>query len=166
MMAEFALRLTQNSLGAVVLLAGELDQAAAPAVRECVEGLVGEYVTLDFSDVTFLDSIVIGVLVAAYSRTLDAGGTLVFHNVPRPQMKLFQEADLTEYLKFDDGSSASRASVDRVLHFFYGPKDAPMVREDDGIERAATASEIRKQFPDTRRWPSIPATLESDSTNS
>jgi anti-anti-sigma factor len=164
MMAAFALRLTENSLGPVVLLAGELDQAAAQALRECMEDLVGEYVTLDFSDVTFLDSIVIGVLVAAYSRTLDAGGTLVLHDVPRPQMELFREAGLTEYLKFDDDPSASRAPVDRALHYFYGPKDAPMVREDDGIERAATSSEILKQFPDTRRWPSIPTTRESDST--
>jgi anti-anti-sigma factor len=108
-MAGFALRLTENRLGAVVLLAGELDQAAAPAIRECLGDLVGEYVTLDFSDVTFLDSIVIGVLVAAYSRTLDAGGTIVLHDVPPPLMKLFQDAGLTKYLKFDGDTSASRA---------------------------------------------------------
>ena len=29
-----------------------------------------------------------------------------------------------------------------MLHYFYGPKDTPMVREDDGTERAANASEI------------------------
>lgn len=166
MMAGFALRLTKNSRGPVVLLSGELDQAAAPAIRECVGDLVGEYVTLDFSDVTFLDSIVIGVLVAAYSRTLDAGGTLVLHDVPRPQMKLFQEAGLTEYLKFDGDAGASRVEMDRALHYYYGPKDTPMVREDDGTERVATASEILEQFPDTRRWPRVPATRESDSMNS
>ena len=50
-------------------------------------------------------------------------------------------------------------------HYFYGPKDMPMVREDDGTERVATASEILEHFPDTRRWPSLPTTRESDTTN-
>jgi anti-anti-sigma factor len=106
-MAEFALRVTENSHGPVVLLAGELDHGAAPAIRQCVGGLVGEYVTLDFSDVTFLDSIVIGVLVDAHRRTFDEGGTIVLHDVPSPQMKLFQEAGLTEYLKFDGDTTTS-----------------------------------------------------------
>jgi hypothetical protein len=41
-----------------------------------------------------------------------------------------------------------------------------MVREDDGTERAANASEILEHFPDTRQWPSVAApTGETDSEN-
>ena len=62
---EFAVRVTENGHGPVVLLAGELDLAASGQFRECLHGLVGQHVTLDFSDVTFMDSSAIGVLVAA-----------------------------------------------------------------------------------------------------
>jgi hypothetical protein len=56
--------------------------------------------------------------------------------------------------------------VDRVPHYFYGPQDTPMAREGDGTERAATANEILKHFPDTRRWPSSPTpTREPDTKN-
>jgi len=52
-----------------------------------------------------------------------------------------------------------------VAHYFYGPKDTPMVREDDGTERAATASEILEHFPDTRRWPTGPKPTEETNPN-
>ena len=66
---EFAVRVTENGHGPVVLLAGELDLAASGQFRECLHDLVGQYVTLDFSDVTFMDSTAIGVLVAARLRS-------------------------------------------------------------------------------------------------
>ena len=61
----FALQVTQNARGPVVRLAGELDLDAAPAFEASMRTVCGELVTIDFSEVTFMDSTALGVLVAA-----------------------------------------------------------------------------------------------------
>jgi len=98
---EFAVRVTENGHGPVVLLAGELDLAASGQFRECLHDLVGRHVTLDFSDVTFMDSTAIGVLVAARLRSEKEGGELALHGVQPAQMRVFEMVGLAEHLNFD-----------------------------------------------------------------
>jgi anti-anti-sigma factor len=56
----FSLSIERNGHGAIVRLAGELDLATAPQLRECLQSLEGRSVTLDFAAVTFMDSTAIG----------------------------------------------------------------------------------------------------------
>ena len=56
--------------------AGELDLAGAPMVTEALDGVTGCDVELDFSDVSFLDSSGIGVLIAQQTRLRAEGNAL------------------------------------------------------------------------------------------
>jgi anti-sigma B factor antagonist len=62
----------------IVALSGDLDLSTAPALREVLLDLVGQpLVVLDVERCTFLDSTVLGVLVAASRRMAGEGGDLV-----------------------------------------------------------------------------------------
>jgi anti-anti-sigma factor len=102
----FSLQVTENGRGPVVRLAGELDLASAGEFRECLHQLGGRTVTLDFSDVTFMDSTAIGVLVGARNRAALTGGEIILHDVQPAQMKVFQIAGLVELLHFDGAGEA------------------------------------------------------------
>lgn len=55
----------------VVTAAGELDLAVADQLRDCLVEAIGtdpRHLVIDFSDVTFVDSTILGVLVGARSR--------------------------------------------------------------------------------------------------
>ncbi len=62
----------------IVNVAGEIDAHTAPAVREAVHGAIGSKVRLvvDLTDVTFLDSTGLGVLVTALKRVRELDGSL------------------------------------------------------------------------------------------
>jgi len=71
-------------------VAGELDLATAPALREAVAGLLaaGEALTLvlELSGVSFLDSSGLGALLQARAEVLAAGGRLSLAGVqPGPR---------------------------------------------------------------------------------
>ncbi|MDX6267435.1 MAG: hypothetical protein QOD70_2175 [Frankiales bacterium] len=62
----------------IVALSGDLDLSTAPALREVLLDLEGQpLVVLDLERGTFLDSTVLGVLVAASRRMADESGALV-----------------------------------------------------------------------------------------
>jgi anti-sigma B factor antagonist len=63
----------------VVSVAGEIDVAAAPSLAAKLEEVVaggGVDIVLDLSEVTFLDSSGLGVLVKYLKRVLGAGGQI------------------------------------------------------------------------------------------
>jgi anti-anti-sigma factor len=69
---------------ATIRAAGELDLAAREPLAELLkqQRMAGRRViSLDFSEVTFLDSSCVGVLVAAHNRFLELHGLLVLHDV-------------------------------------------------------------------------------------
>ena len=101
---EFALRVTENGSGPVVLLAGELDMTTSPQLKACLRDFTGERVTLDFSDVTFMDSTAISVLVAAHKRAWLKGGAVILHGVQPAQMRVFEITALLDHFDFDGQS--------------------------------------------------------------
>lgn len=63
----------------VVEPVGEIDVASAPMLREELIGLIGDErtrIVLDLTEVDFVDSTGLGVLVGALRRTRTAGGDL------------------------------------------------------------------------------------------
>ena len=63
----------------VVTVTGEIDVATAPGLRECLVKQEADGVSaivVDLSGVSFIDSTALGVLVGAYRRQVEAGGTL------------------------------------------------------------------------------------------
>jgi anti-sigma B factor antagonist len=63
----------------LVRVSGEIDVATSPALRERLQPTAGSSVPVqivDLSEVTFLDSTGLGVLVGALKRRREAGGVL------------------------------------------------------------------------------------------
>ena len=100
-MPDFELRVTQNGQGPVLLLKGELDLATAGEFRQCLHNLVGQTVVIDFTDVTYMDSTALGVLVAVHQRAEESGGQFRLCGVQPSQMRLLEITGLTEYLTLD-----------------------------------------------------------------
>jgi anti-anti-sigma factor len=67
----------------VATLAGELDLATAPQLRDTLltVGTQTRLVILDLADVTFLDGTCIGILIGTNRRIISSGGRLLLANV-------------------------------------------------------------------------------------
>jgi anti-anti-sigma factor len=73
--ADSQFSVADGSAGPVVTATGELDLAVKDELREVLSPLTG-VVTIDLTQVTFLDSSTIGVLVGAHKRLTANGGSL------------------------------------------------------------------------------------------
>jgi anti-sigma B factor antagonist len=68
-----------GSAGPVVTATGQLDLAVKDELRDVLAPLTG-VVTIDLSDVTFVDSSTIGVFVGVHKRLVSDGGVLRLRN--------------------------------------------------------------------------------------
>ena len=90
-----------DPLRATIRAAGELDLAARGPLAELLEQqqVAGRrVVSLDLSDVTFLDCSCVGVLVAAHHRFLDLHGLLVLTDVDGPVARILRATGLDNSL--------------------------------------------------------------------
>jgi anti-sigma B factor antagonist len=82
----------------VLTVTGEIDLANAPDLRDRLLAQEAERVpaiVVDLTGVSFIDSTALGVLVGAYRRQVDAGGTLKLV-VTKPRiLKVLEITDLT-----------------------------------------------------------------------
>lgn len=94
----------------VVAVAGEVDVATAPTLRERLDETIGQsgsLVVVDLGGVTFIDSTALGVLIGALNRSAAEGGVLrLVISEPRI-IKIFEITGLTEL--FDIRSSRQEA---------------------------------------------------------
>jgi anti-sigma B factor antagonist len=94
----FAVDVRQVEGRSVVALAGELDLATAPELRQQL-GLLAEdgkhHVTLDLTHLDFVDSTGLSVFVMAFNRAHAAGGSMVISNPSLPVMRIFEITGLT-----------------------------------------------------------------------
>ena len=82
----------------VVRVSGEIDVATAPKLRDSLAGVDGD-VVVDLSGVTFMDSTALGALVAAASRTRDAGFTFSVQGQSEFVGRLLNVAGLSEFFR-------------------------------------------------------------------
>ena len=85
----------------IVLAGGELDIASLPKLRECFDELASGgviHLVLDFRNLSFIDSIGIGLLVRERTRVTEAGGTFSIRNVRPRAMQIFEMTALIEPL--------------------------------------------------------------------
>ncbi len=86
---------------ATVMLAGELDLALAPSLRDHVNRLRTEGVrhfTLDAANVPFIDSVGLSVLVALYRRCRDEAGTVSLVRPTPPIRRTLEISGLLDVL--------------------------------------------------------------------
>ncbi len=79
-------RIENKNKRTTAFLSGEIDHHAAPALRreidrEIMENMPSELV-LDFSDVTFMDSSGVGLVMGRYKIMSGFGGNIVIQNPP------------------------------------------------------------------------------------
>ena len=88
-----------------VTLTGEVDHHRARALMEGIDREIGlrlpRQVTLDLGGVTFMDSSGIAVLLRAYKRAAELGGTVTVRNVPEQAGKVLRAAGLERLLRFE-----------------------------------------------------------------
>jgi len=83
----------------VVAVAGELDVATAPSLREELYRVIDRGVTkicVDLADMDFIDSTGLGVLVGALKRVKERDGTLELRSLPPSARRVFEITGLTQ----------------------------------------------------------------------
>lgn len=77
----------------IVELTGELDLATAPRLRDRLAVLSEDghdRITLDLTDLDFIDSTGLSVLVMAYTRAESSGGGMIVRNPSSAVMRIFE----------------------------------------------------------------------------
>lgn len=100
----------------LVRVGGDLDMHVVNEFRQLVDAAVDEYsvknIILDFSNMTFIDSSGIGVILGRYKRVIPQGGQIIGINV-KPQMtKIFELSGMHKVIKF---LSSEAAAFDCIL---------------------------------------------------
>ena len=96
----------------VVMLAGEIDIATAGTLREVLvlpEVLNAPSVRLDLTEVAFLGSPGIGLLVSACKRIRNAGGSFSMICKQGEAQRVLEISGLLEYLNVEDQARPARA---------------------------------------------------------
>lgn len=100
--SEFSLRVEDDGRGLVILVSGEVDVVTSPALYECLKGLDEQrIVTVDMSNVTFLDSSGLSALVVALKARKAAGGDLLLSGVKPAQRRIFDVTGLDAAFNLD-----------------------------------------------------------------
>jgi anti-anti-sigma factor len=102
----------------VVTVAGDVDLHSAPILRARLAALADAYVdhvVLDLSDATFLDSMALGVMLAAQKRLVAASGRLDLV-VPKPEIRRIFEITMLDQVfdLHDTRAQAIHANGDRA----------------------------------------------------
>ena len=107
---DFALTVTSGPNHLVVAVNGELDDYTAPALRDRVrkelEGRAGVELTLDLSNMTFVDSTGLGVLVGIRRRVRETGGTLALSGLTPATTKVLEITGLSRVFDLEEPASS------------------------------------------------------------
>ncbi len=93
----FSLEIDTSGPGPLVRVRGDLDLETAPVLTEQLKALLGPYLTVvDLSDVEFMDSTGLGVLVGAHTESAARGGGLALVG---PQLRVQKILRITKLHK-------------------------------------------------------------------
>lgn len=103
---DLGVNVRRNGSGVVVAVCGELDSYAAPRLRGALMSATLKCdVVIDASELSFIDSSGLGVLVGARRHLAERGHTLAIHNVPPPIFRVMEITGLVDLLTVEpDGA--------------------------------------------------------------
>jgi anti-sigma B factor antagonist len=85
-----------------VVVRGEVDIATSPVLRAELERLDGDGpVVIDVTDMTFIDSSGLGVLVEALKRRRESGTVMTLRSMQEPVRRVFEITGLTDLFSLD-----------------------------------------------------------------
>jgi anti-sigma B factor antagonist len=102
---QFSIKRSDDAEGVLLALSGELDVASAPALEKCLSELAPESharVVLDLSELSFVDSPGINVLLAARKEAEDEGRLLVLRRPTAQVQRVFAVLGLSGWLTLED----------------------------------------------------------------
>ena len=89
-----------------VVLTGEIDPHCAKFYMQAIAGKIEAYIPavciLDFSEVTFMDSSGIAVVINALRNVKAIGGRLVLSGIRAQPMKVFQTAGIHKLIEIEE----------------------------------------------------------------
>jgi len=92
-----------------IRVTGELDVYTAPVLRERLREMIGPAstaVVVNLSELTFIDSTGLGVLVGAFKRAQSVGVDLILEEVRPSAVKVFELTGLTRMFRIGSTVSA------------------------------------------------------------
>ena len=96
------LKSIRNGDRALVLLEGELDHCCAQRIRSELDGMLADqtlqHMILDFSQMNFMDSSGIGVILGRYRILRDRGGTLSVTRMNRHVARIFHMSGMDKII--------------------------------------------------------------------
>lgn len=102
---ELRIEQTEDARGVVLVLAGELDAASAPALQRRLNELLGQphaRVMLDLNGLRFVDSAGVSVLIKAKQAAETQGRTLVLRRPTEQVERVFALVGLADWLEIED----------------------------------------------------------------
>ena len=100
-----AIKLCTSQDGVFAYLLGDIDHHAAKEMRESIDSAVeriqAKNLTLDFSDVQFMDSSGIGLIMGRYKLIKSYGGKLMIANTSERIRKMIHFAGIDKLIKID-----------------------------------------------------------------
>ena len=97
-MSEEQFTVGHDDAGAVVTAVGQLDLAVKDELRDVLQPLTGD-VVVDLSEVSFVDSSAIGVLVGAHRRLTENGGNLRLRNPQDMPRRVLEIVGLKDWIE-------------------------------------------------------------------
>ena len=104
MMAEnFSTEVNATDEATVIHVRGEIDMATAERLREAIEPHMGpkQSIILDFSEVEFMDSSCLNVLIQVRGRLTEDGGSLILRNPSSAAHRLLTVVGASDLLEID-----------------------------------------------------------------
>jgi anti-sigma B factor antagonist len=102
-----SLRIEAGTAGTTVRVSGELDMATAPELREYLARLPGD-VVVDLTDVPFVDSRAIALLIAEHKRRVAAGARLIVTGSSPMALRVFELTGVDQLLNLNGDSPSHR----------------------------------------------------------
>jgi anti-anti-sigma factor len=96
---------SDEAAGPVIALHGELDVAAAPQLEKLLDGIHREghrHVTVDLSDLSFVDSAGVSVLIKAKKEADEDGAAFVLRRPTAQVHRVFALVGMVDWLAFEE----------------------------------------------------------------
>ena len=100
---DFSTNVAREGDATVIHVTGEIDLATCERLRDAIEPHLGpaQTIVLDLSEVAFMDSSCLGVLVRARGRLTADGGSLVLRNPSSAARRLLTVAQAEDLIEVD-----------------------------------------------------------------
>ena len=103
-----SLRIDTGRYGPTVRVSGEIDIATAPRLQACLASLADQaVVAVDLTEVPFVESSGIAVLIAEHKRRVAVGGQLVITGSSSLTLRVFELTGVDRVLNLDGDSPGS-----------------------------------------------------------